>query len=367
MTTVLQVLVMLFVASVSGNKRANNKVKQMIEDAGCTFVDSRQLLVRNVCLKPNYQSNELPTNDGFEKTFVDIYLHEAKVLDIDEMKDKITIKLSQLMEWSEPRIRANFSAISKEVAQIKLSSKNIKSLWYPDLDMYTKDLEDWKSLYHPLLYQEVVVTKDPFLNQRHNKKNNNVISIHAWKDWVATIYCHFDFSSFPLDTQHCRFRQMGTSESVQPLLYPSLDIENWHYKSGGFEVKIDPVEAFKGKDIISQPNKTIDEIGFNVTLQRIVHPYLYQYYFPCFAIVIVSQISFIIPISAIPGRVALVVTQFLTLTNIFIHLMVSILNRNEYMVFVFSNNNIICQLRLFLHKFSYVLFVTGRQSFRGKS
>ena len=334
MSTVLQILVLIFVASVSGNKRANNKLKQMVEDAGCTFVNSRQLLVRNVCLKPNYQSNELPTNDGFEKTFVDIYLHEAKVLDIDEMKDKITIKLSQLMEWSEPRIRANFSAISKEVAQIKLSSKNIKSLWYPDLDMYTKDLEDWKSLYHPLLYQEVVVTKDPFLNEKDNKRKNKVTFIHAWKDWVATIYCHFDFSSFPLDTQHCTFRQMGTSESVQPLLYPSLNIENWLYKSGGFEVKIDPVDAFKGKDVISQPNQTIDEIGFNMTLQRIVQPYLYQYYFPCFAIVIVSQISFIIPISAIPGRVALVVTQFLTLTNIFIHLMVSISNINVYIFLI---------------------------------
>ena len=40
------------------------------------------------------------------------------------------------------------------------------------------------------------------------------------------------------------------------------------------------------------------------------------------AIVVVAQISFIIPMSAIPGRVALVVTQFLTLTNIFIHEMV---------------------------------------------
>ena len=306
-----------------GNQKANNKLKQMVEEAGCPFIDSRQLLVRNVCLMPNYQSNELPNNDEFGTTKVDIYLHEAKVLEIDEKKDNIRVKLSQLMEWGEPRIRANFAAASKEVPQIKLASKSVKSLWYPDLDMYTKDLEDWKSLYHPLLFQEIVVTKDAFLDQKVNQKKHNGSSIHVWKDWVATIYCKFDFSSFPLDTQYCTFRQMGTSETILPILYPSLNIENWFYKAGGFEIRIDPVKSFKGNNVISHPNKTTEEIGFNITLQRIVQPYLYQYYFPCIAIVIVSQISFIIPISAIPGRVALVVTQFLTLTNIFIHLMVN--------------------------------------------
>ena len=64
------------------------------------------------------------------------------------------------------------------------------------------------------------------------------------------------------------------------------------------------------------------DVGFNVTLVRIIQPYLYQYYFPSIAIVVVSQISFMIPLSATPGRIALVVTQFLTLTNIFIHQMV---------------------------------------------
>ena len=59
--------------------------------------------------------------------------------------------------------------------------------------------------------------------------------------------------------------------------------------------------------------------GFDITLERMVQPFLYMYYLPCMAIVLVSQISFIIPLSSIPGRVALVVTQFLTLTNIFIH------------------------------------------------
>ena len=298
----------------------NNKIKQMIEDAGCPFVSRKQLLVRNVCIMPDYQQTELPefaAEGGITK--VDIYLHEAKVLEIDELKDKITIKISQLMEWGDFRVKANFSEIKKPPKHIKLSPRNTKSIWHPGLDMFTKNLEDWKSLHDPYLFQEVLVSKSAVLTMAPEleQRKNNASSIHAWKDWVATIYCQFDFSTFPLDTQHCSFLQMGTSDMILPRLFPSLNIENWYYRAGGFDIRIKPIGAFEG-------NHTTEVIGFNVTLERIIHPYLYQYYFPCIAIVVVSHISLIIPISAIPGRITLAVTQFLTLTNIFIHFMVSI-------------------------------------------
>ena len=60
------------------------------------------------------------------------------------------------------------------------------------------------------------------------------------------------------------------------------------------------------------------EIGFNITMKRVQQPYILKYYLPCVAIVTVTQVSFYIPHDAIPGRVALLVTQFLTLTNLFI-------------------------------------------------
>ena len=75
------------------------------------------------------------------------------------------------------------------------------------------------------------------------------------------------------------------------------------------------------------------EVGFNITMKRVQQPYLLKYYLPCVAIVVVTQISFYIPPDAIPGRVALLVTQFLTLTTLFISEQVSIytgLLRTEY-------------------------------------
>ena len=101
-----------------------------------------------------------------------------------------------------------------------------------------------------------------------------------------------------------------------------------HNKPAGFEVFLTGGGAYCEQK--NDKSKGLEEqllwmdIGFNITLERIVQPYLYEYYFPTFAIVVVSQISFMIPVSASPGRITLVVTQFLTLTNIFIHQKVGI-------------------------------------------
>ena len=69
--------------------------------------------------------------------------------------------------------------------------------------------------------------------------------------------------------------------------------------------------------------KTTSTFGIDLEMKRQTGMYFYQYFIPVMAIVTISFFSFIIPLSTLPARVAIVVTQFLTLTNIFIHEMVS--------------------------------------------
>merc|ERR1712038_1644979 len=57
--------------------------------------------------------------------------------------------------------------------------------------------------------------------------------------------------------------------------------------------------------------------GFQMTLTRNVAKYLYIYYLPSGLFVAVSWVSFVIPPEVVPGRMALLVTLFLVLTNIF--------------------------------------------------
>ena len=92
-------------------------------------------------------------------------------------------------------------------------------------------------------------------------------------------------------------------------------------------------EEFNGFDLQSvlindQPeiNPLIQEIttkfGIDLKMRRKTAMYFYQYFIPVIAIAITSFFSFIVPLTMLPGRVVIVVTQFLTLTNIFIHEMV---------------------------------------------
>merc|ERR1712079_801698 len=57
--------------------------------------------------------------------------------------------------------------------------------------------------------------------------------------------------------------------------------------------------------------------GFEMTLTRNAAKYLYIYYLPSGLFVVVSWVSFLIPPEVVPGRMALLVTLFLVLINIF--------------------------------------------------
>ena len=97
----------------------------MVEEAGCEFVSYKQLLVRNACLLPNYQSNELPYNSEGE-TNIKVNLYKAFVLEIDEHRNRVTLKIVQFMKWADPRIKTNYSAFSDPAGVILLSQDKIK-------------------------------------------------------------------------------------------------------------------------------------------------------------------------------------------------------------------------------------------------
>ena len=292
----------------------NYTIKESIKNAGCPFVSESQMLEKNVCLMPQYASNELPMSSNAASN-VSLYLLNVYVLEVDEVKNAITVELLQYLEWTEPRIRANFSSAINQ-KKIKLSTKSVNRIWHPELDIYTKDLKEWKSMYDPMLYQDIYLSKT---------KNKSSIKFSVLKSWKATIFCQFDFSLFPFDTQHCAFLQFGGTPDLHIISLCRPIATKERYKLNKFKVSFSPVGAMCSRGNSSDHGLKLSfvDTGFNITLKRKISAYLYTYYLPCLAIVVVSQVSFIVPLSSIPGRIGLVVTQFLTLTNIFIHQMVS--------------------------------------------
>lgn len=56
--------------------------------------------------------------------------------------------------------------------------------------------------------------------------------------------------------------------------------------------------------------------GFDIVLKRKTRPYMLNIYMPTTALVIISWIAFLIPPDMVPGRMGLLVTVFLVLSNI---------------------------------------------------
>ncbi len=56
--------------------------------------------------------------------------------------------------------------------------------------------------------------------------------------------------------------------------------------------------------------------GFSISLDRILHPFVFNVYLPSGILVAAAWISFFIPPAVVPGRMALIVTTLLMLINV---------------------------------------------------
>ena len=123
-----------------------------------------------------------------------------------------------------------------------------------------------------------------------------------------------------MDKSQCKFRFGGkgstTAFKLDQMGYGSQNHKNVQFMDMMFAISV--TEEDLGIE-------TKRRIGLDFSMERTLRPYILKYYVPCITIVIISQISFVIPLDALPGRVALLVTLFLTLTSLFIQQMVSIL------------------------------------------
>ena len=147
--------------------------------------------------------------------------------------------------------------------------------------------------------------------------------IAANPKWIVKIVCDFEFSPYPFDNQKCAFNMVSENINVtlheRPRYYNNL-LTKEKEEFDGYAIQRELVwDSPKWNPLYQEKTSTY---GVIVKMQRHIEPYIYKYYVPCIAIVVTSFFSFAIPLTAIPGRVAVVVTPLLTVTNIFVYLMV---------------------------------------------
>ena len=241
------------------------------------------------------------------------------IREIDDKRQTVTLDISLTMMWMDYDVytfEPNFDGEGMtEITENEVTPENAKMIWKPDLPIY--QLYDFKAFTDSLRMVRLKI-----LSTNHLDNGLCMVGpmIRYEVDAKITFYCKFNLLNYPMDESDCKLRLGGQRPNMKFQLY---DPDNSSHSDEIYDLSDLRlvVSVAEDKDV-TQPQQSI---GLDINIQRKLGSYVLKYYLPCIIITMVSQCSFVIPLESLPGRVALVVTQLLTLTSLFIHQMVGMI------------------------------------------
>jgi len=210
------------------------------------------------------------------------------------------------VSWMEPRLQINQTAsewseaITGPKNQVNESPETLKYIWYPELEIYGLDT----------FGRQRVLKEMSGVRINKNKTITYELGVRI------TISCRMNFDDYPLDAHTCHFQVGSYYDSHETVTCSSFfiyDLERQRNLQHFIKIEDLPTD-FR---ILELPSGIYAACGFQVKLQRKQMQFLVQVYLPSFMFVIVSWVSFLIKPEVVPGRMALLVTLFLVLINIF--------------------------------------------------
>ena len=280
-------------------------------------------LQREACTIKNYEKQTVPFDRIWRNETNKQHLEFATILttvshqmirEVNDHDRTVAFDIGLTFKWTDHRIRLkNSSFVRGKNGKIGLNKDMANKIWKPEF--YVQNLSNYKafedSIHFVGLKLSLETIASPIYNLNDSFLRHGTTVEYDLEAKVST-YCYFELWKYPMDLTHCKFRFGGLWSGVRFVLdKPSTNTID--YTAADHKISLNYIQERKNGIII----------GFDIKLERSLKPFLLRYYMPCITIVLVSQISFMIPMDAIPGRVALVVTQFLTLVSIFLQQMVS--------------------------------------------
>ena len=304
---------------VSGNK--NSSVSGSIKRKSPIECEGGTLLSKSICIPKHYHKGEVPETP----TLIDCRIEVNNIREVNDKRMRVTLEIYQESLWIDNRIN---SALSLNEFAV-LNNNMIDLLWKPDL--WIENLHSFKlhSILEPtagliILKKELcsndgislktVREKRPRVdhcgNLMENKSKENTMIMYNLEALVE-LNCNFNFANYPMDSQRCEFN-LDSAYSYPDIV--SINFEQGQFGATNNDLNLD--EFTMNILFLDQSNET--GVHMVIQLDRCILPYVIRYYLPCIAVVIVSLIHFFIPDDSIPARTVLLVTGFLTLTNILI-------------------------------------------------
>ena len=292
-----------------------NKVPHSSDEASGLDCEGGKSLSSSVCLPAGYNLGEVPIIPSIVHTIFEI----NNIREIDDKKMTVTFEFYQQLTWIDDRIILDLSKEESKLGGVPLTSNQLHHIWTPGL--WIQSLFDFKlrSVFEPSIglflhkNTECELSKCNSSDVQNNSTDNDIKTAVTFNfEARATVFCNFNYFRYPMDSQTCDF--------IMSSAYPFPDIvifklEESHFGSTFNSSNTDDfILGITFKDIVNG----FSGISCVLRLERCLLPYIMKYYLPCVAMVIVSFISFLLSLNSIPARVALLVTLFLTLTNILI-------------------------------------------------
>ena len=288
-------------------------------------------LTWSVCLNKDYHKEISPKKENEQYIPINSSMFLRNIQEINAIDKSMTVDIGLSLYWVDNRIQKKFTKYNMnthkmgKAGTMPLPIEKLNDIWRPDL--YIFDMAYFESYKVNALTDSISILYNYYWNvssyHREYTLNNTVIQYYL--DARAKIYCFkFGFEKFPMEENTCTF-VLGTAMTFANFAW-FYDEDNWRYDSVDRNKIINGYKVTNISWINKRPNDLNENyygmgtaIGFKVSMTRQLMPFFIEYYIPCVAIVFLTHISFIIPLSAIPGRIALLVTEFLTLTNLFIY------------------------------------------------
>ena len=302
---------------------------QLKYEYGCVPVENWKLIkgqlkgeyIRNACIDSLYRIYEPP---DMEYSFqVHAIFYNNRILEIDERKNSITILLSLWTFWHDPRIKVSNISREEFIRLPPITNKRAP-IWVP---FAVPDIKNLKAVTSVDGYGEAHLSLTPgrsvndYISKLVFNPNSTIVDAHFTRK--VEIFCKFDFSKYPFDHQYCPLEMKVPKIKLTTYdldLRKTLKDRPNQKTFGGYDL----IQKIYSHNLTHYFFGEINLFGFHNNFTRRIEAYIYQCYIPCIAIVNMSFSSFTIPLTAIPGRVGIIVTQFLALTSIFVHTVVSI-------------------------------------------
>ena len=273
-------------------------------------------LTRDICLRHNYDVTH--SEEALKEIHTNITVKGIR--EINDKKRFMVVDVKIVFTWHDGGIIRNKSSKSdpqiRPRTEIQLVGRQVGEIWKPEIYIYNLSKFDMLKVSDPISRVSVVRMKNSDIHEDNDTMVKHIL------EGTASVYCSFEHNDYPMDHQTCQLQISSEICNADFLLHSGEIVFGAEYSSD-FDMEIE----FYNEHLIRDCKGRV--VGVRVKMRRLVLPFFMKYCLPSVSIVIVSGISFIIPLNSLPARVALLVTQFLTLTNIFIHQQVILTIHNQ--------------------------------------